>query len=58
MNNMTLRVEIVKSMKYHLKQYLQHVRRYHITDKPFAVYPEGFSQRFKDKTEMSRQPML
>lgn len=54
MNNMTLKLEIVKSMKSHLKQYLQHTRGNHITDESLLVYPERFSQRFKDKTEMSR----
>lgn len=55
MDNLALRVEIVKSFEDHLYLYLQDDWRYYTTFKPFAEKPQGLTQGFHDKASVGTQ---
>lgn len=53
MNDMTLRMQIIQPLEDHSKQNLQQSRGYNIFSEPPFINPERFSQRLKNKPQMS-----
>jgi hypothetical protein len=52
MNDLTFRMEIVKSMEDHLKHDLENIRRYDPAHEPPTVKPQGLTQGFENEANM------